>query len=29
MKWGSKTGCVIRDSKIYGPVFKKALEKNS
>lgn len=28
MKWGSKTGCVIRDSEVYGPVFKKALKKN-
>ncbi|MGM0445950.1 MAG: NADH:flavin oxidoreductase [Bacillota bacterium] len=28
MKWGSKTGCVIRDSEVYGPVFKKALEEN-
>jgi 2,4-dienoyl-CoA reductase-like NADH-dependent reductase (Old Yellow Enzyme family) len=28
MKWGSKTGCVIRDSEVYGPVFKKALREN-
>ncbi len=29
MKWGSKTGCVIRDSDVYGPVFKKALKENN
>jgi 2,4-dienoyl-CoA reductase (NADPH2) len=28
MRWGTKTGCVVRDSDIYGPIYKEAREVN-
>ena len=27
MKTGNKTGCAVRDSKIYGPILKKVKEE--